>query len=75
MAECGHLVVPENWENENSRRIYLPLLHVYGTSTKKTAPLVFLSGGCGVRIANFKTDTAAYTNLYLNSPPLKYHHV
>ena len=29
----------------------------------------------GVRIANFKTDTAAYTNLYFNSTPLKYHHV
>jgi hypothetical protein len=32
------------------------------------------SVACGVRIANFKTDTAAYTNLNLNSTPLKYHH-
>jgi hypothetical protein len=32
------------------------------------------SMACGVRIAIFNTDTAAYINLYLNSTPLKYHY-
>jgi pimeloyl-ACP methyl ester carboxylesterase len=48
-AECGQLVVPENWQNENSRHIYLPLMRIFGHDKANTnsAPLVYLSGGPG----------------------------
>jgi len=46
-AECGHLLVPENWQDANSRLIYLPLMRFKGNGKPGTAPLIYLAGGPG----------------------------
>lgn len=46
-AECGTLVVPENWDNQNSRLVALPVKRFRSSSPEPSQPLFYLGGGPG----------------------------
>jgi len=46
-AECGTLVVPENWDKPNSRLIALPVVRIPATGPNEAEPVFFLNGGPG----------------------------
>jgi pimeloyl-ACP methyl ester carboxylesterase len=46
-AECGTLVVPENWEVADSRLIALPVVRIPATGPNPTEPVFWLAGGPG----------------------------
>lgn len=46
-AECGTLVVPENWEEAGSRLIALPVVRIPASGTDPAAPVFYLQGGPG----------------------------
>lgn len=46
-AECGTLVVPENWEKAGSRLIALPVVRIPASGTNPAHPVFFLQGGPG----------------------------
>lgn len=46
-ADYGTLVVPENRERTNSRRIELPLIRLHATGGESSVPVFFLAGGPG----------------------------
>ncbi len=46
-AECGTLSVPENWANEKSRLIALPVVRIPATGENSSEPVFFLAGGPG----------------------------
>ena len=46
-AECGTLVVPENWDKANSRLIALPVVRIPAAGPDKAEPVFFLQGGPG----------------------------
>lgn len=46
-AECGTLVVPENWEVAGSRLIALPVVRIPASGPNPAEPVFFLQGGPG----------------------------
>lgn len=46
-AECGTLVVPENWDKADSRLIALPVVRVPSSGSAPAGPVFFLNGGPG----------------------------
>ncbi len=46
-AECGTLVVPENWDKADSRLIALPIVRIASTSPNPAEPVFYLQGGPG----------------------------
>lgn len=46
-AECGTLVVPENWEKADSRLIVLPMVRVPASGANPGVPIFYLQGGPG----------------------------
>jgi len=50
-AECGTLVVPENWDKADSRLIALPVTRVPASGSNHTEPVFVLLGGPG--LSNF----------------------
>jgi pimeloyl-ACP methyl ester carboxylesterase len=46
-AECGTLVVPENWEISGSRLIVLPVVRIPAKSPSPEEPVFYLQGGPG----------------------------
>ena len=46
-AECGTLVVPENWDKTDSRLIALPVVRIPATGPQEAEPVFFLNGGPG----------------------------
>jgi pimeloyl-ACP methyl ester carboxylesterase/predicted small lipoprotein YifL len=46
-AECGTLVVPENWDKDGSRLIALPVVRIPSSGSNPAEPVFFLSGGPG----------------------------
>lgn len=47
-AECGTLSVPENWDDEESRLIALPVVRIPATGKNPAEPVFFLAGGPGL---------------------------
>jgi hypothetical protein len=48
-AECGTLVVPENWDKADSRLIALPVVRIPATGANPAEPIFALGGGPGDR--------------------------
>lgn len=46
-AECGTLVVPENWDKTASRLIALPVVRIPASGSKPAEPVFYLQGGPG----------------------------
>jgi len=46
-AECGTLVVPENWEVDGSRLIALPVVRIPASGANPAEPVFYLQGGPG----------------------------
>jgi pimeloyl-ACP methyl ester carboxylesterase len=46
-AECGTLVVPENWDKTDSRLIALPVVRIPAAGPEEAEPVFFLNGGPG----------------------------
>jgi len=46
-AECGTLVVPENWDKPGSRMIALPIVRILSNGSNPAEPVFFLAGGPG----------------------------
>jgi len=46
-AECGTLVVPENWEVADSRLIALPIVRIPASGQNPAEPVFWLAGGPG----------------------------
>ncbi len=46
-AECGTLVVPENWDKPGSRLTALPVVRLAATETNPAEPVFWLEGGPG----------------------------
>lgn len=46
-ALCGTLTVPENWKDENSRLIALPVVKILSRSATPVEPIFYLKGGPG----------------------------
>jgi pimeloyl-ACP methyl ester carboxylesterase len=46
-ADCGVLVVPENWDDPNSRLIALPVVRVRALSDSPAEPIFYFAGGPG----------------------------
>jgi hypothetical protein len=46
-AECGTLVVPEDWDNLDSRLIALRVIRLIATGDNPTEPIIRLAGGPG----------------------------
>lgn len=46
-ADCGTLVVPENWDKADSRLIALPIVRVPASRTNPAEPVFWLAGGPG----------------------------
>lgn len=46
-AECGTLVVPENWDKVGSRLIALPVVRIPASGPNSTEPVFYLQGGPG----------------------------
>lgn len=46
-AECGTLVVPENWDKADSRLIALPVVRIPATGPNRAEPVFWLAGGPG----------------------------
>jgi pimeloyl-ACP methyl ester carboxylesterase len=46
-AECGLLVVPENWDKAGSRLIALPLVRIPASGSNPAEPVFYLQGGPG----------------------------
>src|SRR5574342_933093 len=46
-AECGTLVVPENWDKADSRLIALPVVRIPASMPSPAEPVFFLKGGPG----------------------------
>lgn len=46
-ALCGTLTVPENWKDENSRLIALPVVKIPATTANPVEPIFYLKGGPG----------------------------
>jgi len=46
-AECGTLVVPENWDKPGSRLIALPVVRIPSSGSNPVEPVFFLAGGPG----------------------------
>ena len=46
-AECGTLVVPENWDKTDSRLIALPVVRIPASQSNPTEPVFYLQGGPG----------------------------
>jgi pimeloyl-ACP methyl ester carboxylesterase len=46
-AECGTLVVPENWEVAGSRLIALPVVRIPASGPNSAEPVFYLQGGPG----------------------------
>ena len=61
-AECGTLVVPENWDKPDSRLIALPVTRVPASGTNHGEPVFILLGGPG--LSNFSWSPPAW--LYEN---------
>ena len=53
-AECGTLVVPENWDVDGSRLIALPVMRIPARGADPAEPVFYLLGGPG--ISNFLTS-------------------
>lgn len=47
-AECGTLVVPENWDKEAARLIALPVVRIPATGASPAEPVFYLLGGPGL---------------------------
>jgi pimeloyl-ACP methyl ester carboxylesterase len=47
IAECGTLVVPENWDKAGSRLIALPVVRIPASGPNPTEPVFWLMGGPG----------------------------
>lgn len=47
LAECGILVVPENWDKDGSRLIALPIVRVPAKNGSPAEPVFYLQGGPG----------------------------
>jgi len=47
-AECGTLVVPENWDKADSRLIALPVVRIPATGPNPAEPVFYLLGGPGL---------------------------
>ena len=47
-AECGTLVVPENWDKDASRLIALPVVRIPASGTNPAEPVFYLLGGPGL---------------------------
>jgi len=47
MAECGTLVVPENWDKAGSRLIALPVVRIRASAPNPAEPVFWLQGGPG----------------------------
>src|SRR5512134_427419 len=50
-AECGTLVVPENWDKSDSRLIALPVTRIPASGSNHAEPVFILHGGPG--LSNF----------------------
>ena len=46
-AECGTLVVPENWDKAGSRLIALPVVRILASGRDPAEPVFYLQGGPG----------------------------
>ena len=46
-AECGTLVVPENWDKADSRLIALPVVRIPASGSNPAEPVFWLAGGPG----------------------------
>jgi pimeloyl-ACP methyl ester carboxylesterase len=59
-ARCGHLSVPENWENKKGRhfKLFLAVLPAKQKSKRKADPLFFFSGGPGQAATETYPDMA-----------------
>jgi len=47
-ADCGTLVVPENWDKADSRLIALPVVRIPATGPNPAEPVFYLLGGPGL---------------------------
>jgi pimeloyl-ACP methyl ester carboxylesterase len=47
IAECGTLVVPENWDKAGSRLIALPVVRIPASGANPAEPVFYLQGGPG----------------------------
>jgi len=47
-AECGTLVVPENWDKPGSRLIALPVVRIPASGPNPAEPVFYLGGGPGL---------------------------
>jgi len=47
-ADCGQLIVPENWNDQGSRRITLPITRIRSLSPTPSEPVFYLEGGPGM---------------------------
>jgi pimeloyl-ACP methyl ester carboxylesterase len=52
-ADCGTLVVPEDWANPRSRLIALPVVRIRARSAHPLAPVFHLNGGPGLTNMTF----------------------
>lgn len=53
-ADCGTLVVPENWTNPQSRLIALPVIRVLASAQDPAEPVFYLEGGPGITNIEFE---------------------
>jgi pimeloyl-ACP methyl ester carboxylesterase len=52
-ADCGTLVVPEDWASPRSRLIALPVVRIRARSARPLAPVFYLNGGPGLTNMKF----------------------
>ncbi len=53
-AEKGSIIVPENWNNNNTKLISLPILIIHSISSEHAEPIFYLGGGPGFSNMYFK---------------------
>jgi pimeloyl-ACP methyl ester carboxylesterase len=61
-ADCGTLVVPENWDNPNSRLIALPVIRLRATGSNPTEPIFRFAGGPGETNMHFSIPEGLIEN-------------
>ena len=69
--DCGQLVVPEDWDDQQFDVIHLPFVRFRArTNDEKGEPLIFLTGGPGQRV-DLRTDDEIWNNWieFLRSQP------
>ena len=58
LADCGTVIVPENWDRPGSRLIALPVKRIQAAQADPAEPIFYLSGGPGSSNMGFKPTEA-----------------